>query len=109
MDELNEQSFWMEEEYIYYSDAKKDLEEYGVFAAIREIVEYEKENYGEVLADFANPCNIANYLFCIIGYDTLSFLETYELYWDVTFTDEIKKEIIAEINEILGVEAESEK
>ena len=44
-----------------------DLEEYGVFNAIGEIQEYEKENFGEVLTDLGNASAVADMLYYIIG------------------------------------------
>lgn len=45
----------------------KDLEEYGVFNALGEIQEYEKDNFGEVLTDLGNASEVANMLYYIIG------------------------------------------
>lgn len=44
-----------------------DLEEYGVFNALGEIQEYEKDNFGEVLTDLGNASEVANMLYYIIG------------------------------------------
>ena len=44
-----------------------DLEEYGVFNAIGEIQEYEKDNFGEVLTDLGNASAVADMLYYIIG------------------------------------------
>lgn len=55
----------------------KDLEEYGVFNALGEIQEYEKENFGEVLTDLGNASAVANMLYYIKGeeflFETLNF------------------------------------
>lgn len=45
----------------------KDLEEYGVFNAIGEIQEYEKENFGEILTDLGNASAVADMLYYILG------------------------------------------
>ncbi|UQT00857.1 hypothetical protein [Enterococcus phage vB_OCPT_SDS2] len=45
----------------------KDLEEYGVFNALGEIQEYEKDNFGEVLTDLGNASEVANMLYYILG------------------------------------------
>lgn len=45
----------------------KDLEEYGVFNALGEIQEYEKDNFGEVLTDLGNASAVADMLYYIIG------------------------------------------
>ncbi|BCF74580.1 hypothetical protein phiM1EF2_003 [Enterococcus phage phiM1EF2] len=52
----------------------KDLEEYGVFNALGEIQEYEKENFGEVLTDLGNASAVADMLYYIKGEEFL--LET---------------------------------
>jgi len=44
-----------------------DLEEYGVFNALGEIQEYEKDNFGEVLTDLGNASAVADMLYYIIG------------------------------------------
>lgn len=67
LSDLHNELYNSDYEYIYYSDARKDLEEYGVFDAIEEVKEYEEFNFGEVNTDFSNPCNVANMLFYIIG------------------------------------------
>ncbi len=69
--DLHNELFNMDYEYIYYSDAVKDLEEYGVFDAIERIKEYEQFNFGEVNTDFSDPCAVANMLFYIIGEDVI--------------------------------------
>lgn len=86
-------------EYIYTSDAKKDLEEYGVFKAIEEVKEYEQFNFGEVSTDFSDPCKVANMLFYIIGEEIISHL-------DLDYNDEIEEEqtekITKELREMIA-------
>lgn len=65
--DLHNELYNMDYEYIYTSDAVKDLEEYGTFKAIGKIKDYEQFNFGEVNTDFSNPCDVANMLFYIIG------------------------------------------
>lgn len=67
LSDLHNELYNSDYEYIYYSDARKDLEEYGIFDAIEEVKEYEEFNFGEVNTNFSNPCDIANMLFYIIG------------------------------------------
>ena len=66
--------------YCYTSEAKKALDEIGVFDAIGVIVEYEKDNFGEVNTDFTNPCEVANMLYYIVGEEVL-----YDLFdeWEI--------------------------
>lgn len=55
----------------------KDLEEYGVFNALGEIQEYEKDNFGEVLTDLGNASAVADMLYYVKGeeflFETLNF------------------------------------
>lgn len=67
LSDLHNELYNSDYEYIYYSDAREDLNEYDVFSAIEEIKEYEQFNFGEVNTDFSNPCDVANMLFYIIG------------------------------------------
>ena len=74
-------------------EAKKALEEYGVFDAIEKVQTYEQEYYGKVYTDFSNPEEIVNMLFHIIGeevlYDMLYESETLEKgYEGITIADE---------------------
>ncbi len=52
-------------------EAKKALEEYGVFDAIEKVQTYEKDNFGEVYTDLSNPEKVANMLYYIIGEEVL--------------------------------------
>ena len=59
--------------FCYYdSEAKKYLENYGIFQAIEEVTEYEKFNFGEVTTDISNPCKLINMLVYIKGEKLLS-------------------------------------
>ncbi|UQT00151.1 hypothetical protein NGDEOPKE_00202 [Enterococcus phage vB_OCPT_Carl] len=49
----------------------EDLEEYGIFNAIGEIQEYEKENFGEVLTDLGSPTAVADMLYYVKGHEFL--------------------------------------
>lgn len=55
--------------------AKKALEEYGVFEAIEKVMQYEKDNFGEVLTEIHDPEKLANMLWYIIGEEVLNSLE----------------------------------
>lgn len=52
--------------------AKEALNEYGAYDAIGEIVEYEKDNFGEVLTDVSEPEKVANMLYYIKSYEYLA-------------------------------------
>lgn len=91
----------------------KDLEEYGVFNAIGEIQEYEKENFGEVLTDLGNASAVANMLYYIIGdkflTDKLNFYNVLEEVekelgieedlWNEEATEEVNKAIVKRLKE----------
>ena len=51
--------------------AKKALEEYGVFDAIEKVQTYEKDNFGEVYTDLSDPEKVVNMLYYIIGEEVL--------------------------------------
>lgn len=69
----------------------KDLEEYGVFYALGEIQEYEKENFGEVLTDLGNATAVADMLYYILGDNFLN--ESLDFY-----------RVLEEVSEALGLE-----
>ena len=52
-------------------EAKKALEEYGVFEAIEKIQEYENFNFGEIYTDLSDPEKLVNMLYYIIGEEVL--------------------------------------
>ena len=65
--------------YIYYTDARRVLNEYDVFKAIEEVKEYEQDNFGEVHTDFSNPCEVANMLLYILGEELLFELDLFNM------------------------------
>lgn len=69
----------------------KDLEEYGVFNALGEIQEYEKDNFGEVLTDLGNASAVADMLYYILGDNFLN--ESLDFY-----------RVLEEVSEALGLE-----
>ena len=78
--------------YCYTSEAEDDLNAIGVFDAIGVIVEYEKDNFGEVNTDFTNPCEVANMLYYIVGGEVLCDLFDGCELWDEVRDDEATKE-----------------
>lgn len=91
----------------------EELEEYGVFNAIGEIQEYEKENFGEVLTDLGNASAVADMLYYIIGdkflNETLEFNRVLEEVsedffgntdlWNEVATEKVNKAIIKRLKE----------
>jgi hypothetical protein len=82
-------------------EAKKALEEYGVFEAIEKVQTYEKENFSEVYTDLSNPEKLVNMLYYIIGDEVLFFMmdgvEAWEDNRDNLATDETNAEILRAI------------
>ena len=85
-------------------EAKKALEQYGTFEAIRKIQEYENDNFGEVLTDLSDPEKIANMLYYIIGNEAINDLyeysETFSENENDSATAENNDQIIQDINEL---------
>lgn len=90
--DLHDAVFNKEYYYCYTSDAKNELESYGVFDIIGMIVEYEKDNFGEVNIDFSNPCQVGNMLWYIVGYEVLYDMfdgcEEFDELWNSELTEE---------------------
>ena len=47
--------------------AKEALKEFDVFEAIEKVMNYEKDNFGEIYTDIADPEKLVNMLYYIIG------------------------------------------
>ena len=58
--------------FVYNYEAVQELEKIGAFDVIGIIVEYEKDNFGEVNTDFTSPVSIGNMLWYIVGEDVLT-------------------------------------
>jgi len=83
-------------------EAKKALEEYGVFEAIEKVQTYEKDNFGELFTDLADPEKLINMLYYIIGeevlYEMLDASETLEENWGYLASVETNAEILGELD-----------
>lgn len=53
--------------YIYTKDAEDALEELGTFNCLGVLQNYEQTEFGTVYTNLANPCEVADALFYIIG------------------------------------------
>ena len=92
---------------IYEEDeriATNILEYYGTLNAVAEIVEFEKEYFGEVSTDFLSPVKVLNMLVFVIGdiivdelYAKISLLSGY---WEDKATDDISRQIASRMDEI---------
>jgi len=82
----------------YTSEAKKYLDSYGIFEAIKEVTEYEKFNFGESTTDISNPCKLINMLVYIKGEEILNKSNTLTNdYWNEYIPSEEYNTIIEEI------------
>ena len=82
----------------YTSEAKKYLDSYGIFEAIKEVTEYEKFNFGESTTDISNPCKLINMLVYIKGEEILNKSNTLTHdYWNEYIPSEEYNTIIEEI------------
>lgn len=76
------------------------LEEYGVFDAIEEVMEYEKFQFGEVYTEVWDPEKLVNMLYYIIGEEVISEMNDIDIFnemWDEEATEESNQEIISEM------------
>ena len=84
-------------------EAKKALEEYGVFDAIEKVQTYEKDNFGEVYTDLSDPEKLINMLYYIIGDEVLSEMmdgvNEFHDNWNNQATDETNAAILEAIKE----------
>jgi hypothetical protein len=82
--------------------AKKALEEFGIFKAIEKVQAYEKDNFGEVYTDLSNPEKLINMLFYIIGeevlFEMMDGVEAWWENWDNQATEETNATILKEVN-----------
>lgn len=82
-------------------EAKKALEEYGVFDAIEKVQTYEKDNFGEVYTDLSDPEKVANMLFYIIGeevlYEIMDGVEAFNENWNNQADEETNAAILEAI------------
>lgn len=84
-------------------EAKKALEEYGVFDAIKKVQEYEIDNFGGVYTDLSDPEKLINMLYYIIGEEVLWRMlddsKTWNRYWNYRADEETNTEILEELGE----------
>lgn len=88
LSDLHNEVFNMEYYVCYYNEAVAILGS-RVYDAVGYIVDYEKENFGEVNTNFFDPCAVVNMLWYIIGEEELcSMFEGCEE-WDEFWNEEI--------------------
>lgn len=86
--------------YVYTQDAIEALEDYGTFTAIGEVVEYEKDNFGEVTTDLSDPTKVANMMVYILGESVIygrddDFSNKLDSVWDYLADDDTNAELVA--------------
>lgn len=55
--------------YVYYEDAERGLEQIGTFLAIRTVMQYEQDNFGQTAPaeKYGNACWVTNMVVYILG------------------------------------------
>lgn len=85
--------------------AKEALNEYGVFDAIREITEFEKDNFGEIDSEhLTDPEKMANVLYYIKGEHALQLnpiAEEINNLWDETADEKTNAYLVSIIDTML--------
>lgn len=83
--------------------AKEFLNEYGWADAIKKVIEYEKNTFGEIYTDLSEPEKIVNMLYYIIGeevlYEMMENIQIWKLNRNNLATEEINNEILKAIKE----------
>ena len=85
-------------------EAKKALEEYGIWDALEKVQSYEEDNFGEIYTDLSNPEKLINMLYYIIGEEVLhEMMEGVKVWndnWDNLATDETNAAILEALEAI---------
>ena len=81
--------------------ARDILNEFDVFYAIGIVMEYEKEEFGEILTEMNDPEKLLNMLFYVIGDKVMLDIESISDHRDEKANDATNEIIIAEINTML--------
>jgi len=84
-------------------EAKKALEEYGVFDAIKKVQTYEKDAFGEVYTDLSDPEKLITMLYYIIGEEVMlemmNDIEVWRENWNKLADEETTAKILKAIEE----------
>nr|DAF01361.1 MAG TPA: hypothetical protein [Bacteriophage sp.] len=67
--DMHHEVYNQSETYVYYEDAEHDLKQIGTFLAIRTVMQYEQDNFGQTAPaeKYGNPCWVADMLVYILG------------------------------------------
>ena len=60
-------------------DAKEQLLKYDVFKAMDKVISYEKDNFGEIYTDIADPKKLAGMLVYVLGEEFLFDVDIYSI------------------------------
>lgn len=103
--DLHNEVFNMDYYIIGICEAKNALEEYDVFEAIENIIEYERDNFGEVNTKFTRPEEIANMLWYIVGEEAIGELESVTGdRWNERADEESNTAVLEELDSLLEEE-----
>lgn len=81
----------------YYQAEEWLKANYGIFAAIEKIKEYEQDNFGEVNTDLSSSESVVNMLVYILGEELLWDVQTIQDNWNDRVTPELAAAIKAEL------------
>jgi len=96
--ELHHECFNVDYFIIGYYQAEEWLKaNYGIFSAIDKIKEYEEFNFGEVTTDLTCSEKVVNMLVYILGEEIINNLKTISDNWDEEIGEELKTEILEEL------------
>ena len=87
-------------------EAKTALREYDVFEAIELVQDYEREQFGEIYTDLANPEKIINMVYYIIGDKVIcdmNDIEAFEENWNNVADEETNEKIIEAMKEMFDI------
>jgi len=83
-------------------EAKKALEEYGIWDAIEKVQEYEMDNFGEIYTDLSDPEKLINMLYYIIGeevlFEMMDGIEVWNDNWNNQADEKTNAAILAELD-----------
>lgn len=99
--DLHNEAFNMDYYIIGTYKAKQALEQYGVFEAIEEVQEYERDHFGEVYTDLSNPEKLANMLFYIKGEEAISLINENTDLLDDNWNNPMCEETCKELAELI--------
>ena len=85
--------------------AKEALNEYDVFEAIELVMEYEKNNFGEVTTELHEPEKLINMVYYIIGDEVIcemNDIEEFEENWNNVADDETNAAIVEKMKKMFN-------